>query len=146
MLSLLLSTLGMMGLTFLIGFFVAAIIKLIAVAADSLDFYSAHHIELARLHRWQRQRHRVERLVRQIPMDHNTSDDTREDYSKGIDRHCDGYHGYNHGVSRGFLKRTIIDCFYPEDRRMAFLEEQENAQKSADKKAAQTTDDKNTKH
>ena len=39
MIHLLLSTLAMMGLTFLIGFFVAAVIKLIAYAADSFDFY-----------------------------------------------------------------------------------------------------------
>lgn len=36
-----LPTLEMMGLTFAIGFFVAFIIKLIASAADSLDFYSS---------------------------------------------------------------------------------------------------------
>ena len=42
----------MMGLTFLIGFFVAAVIKLIAYAADSFDFYSSHRLELLRLHRW----------------------------------------------------------------------------------------------
>lgn len=37
--NLLLYTLGMMGLTFLIGFFVAAIIKTIANWADFLDYY-----------------------------------------------------------------------------------------------------------
>ena len=37
--SLLLYTLGMMGLTFFIGFFVAAIIKTIANWADFLDYY-----------------------------------------------------------------------------------------------------------
>lgn len=145
MMNLLLSTLGMMGLTFLIGFFVAAVIKIIALAADSLDFYSAHHVELARLRRWQRQRHKVELLVRQVSMDHNTSDDAREDFSKGIDRLSYGYHGYNHGVSHGFLKRTIVDCFYPEDRRMIFLEEQENAKKSEQHNIGNSTDDKNIK-
>lgn len=40
---------SMMGLTFLIGFFVAAIIKGIALAADSMDFYSSHLLELQRL-------------------------------------------------------------------------------------------------
>ena len=44
MIHLLLSTLAMMGLTFLIGFFVAAVIKLIAHAADSFDFYSSHRL------------------------------------------------------------------------------------------------------
>ena len=38
MLDLLIATLEMMGLTFVIGFFVAFIIKMIAVAADSFDF------------------------------------------------------------------------------------------------------------
>lgn len=38
MFSLLLSTFAMMGLTFVIGFFVAGVIKLIASAADSLAF------------------------------------------------------------------------------------------------------------
>ncbi len=42
MFSLLLSTFAMMGLTFVIGFFVAGVIKLIASAADSLAFYSSH--------------------------------------------------------------------------------------------------------
>ena len=41
MIHLLLSTLAMMGLTFLIGFFVATVIKLIAYAADSFDFVVA---------------------------------------------------------------------------------------------------------
>ena len=48
MIDLLLSTFAMMGLTFLIGFFVAAVIKLIAYAADSFDFYSSHRLELLR--------------------------------------------------------------------------------------------------
>ena len=41
MLDLLIATLEMMGLTFVIGFFVAFIIKMIAVAANSFDFYSS---------------------------------------------------------------------------------------------------------
>lgn len=68
MIDLLLSTFAMMGLTFLIGFFVAAVIKLIAYAADSFDFYSSHRLELLRLHRWRQHRQKVERLVRQMPL------------------------------------------------------------------------------
>lgn len=49
MLDLLIATLEMMGLTFVIGFFVAFIIKMIAFAADSFDFYSSHQKELLRL-------------------------------------------------------------------------------------------------
>ena len=39
----------MMGLTFLIGFFVAAVIKLIAYAADSFDFSSSGTVEVTPL-------------------------------------------------------------------------------------------------
>lgn len=56
--SLLLPTFEMMGLTFAIGFFVALVIKLIASAADSLDFYSSHQQELLRLRRLKRLRQR----------------------------------------------------------------------------------------
>ena len=42
MIHLLLSTLEMVVLTFVIGFFVAGVIKVIAVWADSMDFYSSH--------------------------------------------------------------------------------------------------------
>ena len=98
MIHLLLSTLAMMGLTFLIGFFVAAVIKLIAYAADSFDFYSSHRLELLRLRRWRQHRQKVERLVRQIPIaDEDALGDFREDYSKGIDRNFTGYSGYYHG-------------------------------------------------
>lgn len=45
--NLLLSTLAMMGLTFLIGFFVAAVIKIIANWADLLDFCHVHQQEIA---------------------------------------------------------------------------------------------------
>lgn len=46
MLSLLLYTLAMMGLTFLIGFFVAGVIKIIASWADFLDFYNLEREEI----------------------------------------------------------------------------------------------------
>ena len=83
MIDLLLSTFAMMGLTFLIGFFVAAVIKLIAYAADSFDFYSSHRLELLRLHRWRQHRQKVERLVRQMPLpDEGTLGDYREDFSR----------------------------------------------------------------
>ena len=49
MLNLLLSTLGMMGLTFGIGFFVAGIIKAIANWADLFAFYKLHQLEILSL-------------------------------------------------------------------------------------------------
>lgn len=110
MIHLLLSTLAMMGLTFLIGFFVAAVIKLIAYAADSFDFYSSHRLELLRLRRWRQHRQKVERLVRQIPIaDEDALGDSREDYSKGIDRNFTGYAGYYHGVSPGASENNLMN-------------------------------------
>ena len=58
-----LPTLEMMGLTFAIGFFVAFIIKLIASAADSLDFYSSHQQELLRLRRIKKFRKKMELML-----------------------------------------------------------------------------------
>lgn len=58
-----LPTLEMMGLTFAIGFFVAFIIKLIASAADSLDFYSSHQQELLRLRRIKKFRQKMELML-----------------------------------------------------------------------------------
>ena len=117
MIHLLLSTLAMMGLTFLIGFFVAAVIKLIAYAADSFDFYSSHRLELLRLRRWRQHRQKVERLVRQIPIaDEDALGDFREDYSKGIDRNFTGYSGYYHGVSPGASENNLMNYYYSQEQ------------------------------
>ena len=116
----------MMGLTFLIGFFVAAVIKLIAYAADSFDFYSSHRLELLRLHRWRQHRQKVERLVRQMPLEaEETLGDYREDFSRGINRNFSGYSGYYHGVSPGASEKNLMDYYYPEDTHMMYLREQE---------------------
>ena len=109
MIHLLLSTLAMMGLTFLIGFFVAAVIKLIAYAADSFDFYSSHKLEL-------------------IPCEaEEVLGDYREDFSRGINRNFTGYAGYYHGVSHGASDETLLDYYYPRDTREFFLKEEERA-------------------
>ena len=128
MIHLLLSTLAMMGLTFLIGFFVAAVIKLIAYAADSFDFYSSHKLELIRLHRWRQHRQKVEKLVRQIPLEAEEAlGDYREDFSRGINRNFTGYAGYYHGVSHGASDETLLDYCYPRDTCEFFLKEEERA-------------------
>ena len=114
----------MMGLTFLIGFFVAAVIKLIAYAADSFDFYSSHRLELLRLHRWRQHRQKVERLVRQMPLEaEETLGDYREDFSRGINRNFSGYSGYYHGVSPGASEKNLMDYY----TREFFLKEEELA-------------------
>lgn len=145
MFSLLLSTLAMMGLTFLIGFFVAAVIKLIAFAADSFDFYSSHRRELLRLHRWHRMRRKVEVLVRQAAFEEDDLlDDGRGDYSRGVNKEIPGYRqGYYHGVSHGAAQQNLMDYYYPEDTRVVFLEEEAIAHKA--KKNAQKTNTNNKK-
>ena len=93
MLKLLLATFAMMGLTFVIGFFVAAVIKLIASAADSLDFYSSHQVELQRLRRLKKVRQNMERLLwHNVVTEQDGSGDKREDYSRGINRDIIRYH------------------------------------------------------
>ena len=97
-----LPTLEMMGLTFAIGFFVAFIIKLIASAADSLDFYSSHQQELLRLRRIKKFRQKMELILHTPSMHGNIfGNDTREDYSRGVDRENEKPRGYYHGVRSG---------------------------------------------
>ena len=143
MMQLLLSTLAMMGLTFLIGFFVAAVIKLIAYAADSFDFYSSHKLELLRLYRWRRHRQKVERYFKQLP--YNEDDvlaDTREDYSRGVNREISGYQqGYYHGVSHGAAQQNLMDYYYPADTHEFYLQEEERAHVNK-KNSKKTTSDK----
>ena len=82
MLHLFLSTLAMMGLTFLIGFFVAAIIKGIALAADSMDFYSSHLLELQRLRKIKKARARFIQLVwNNSPEEMEALGDSREKWN-----------------------------------------------------------------
>ena len=125
---LLLSTLAMMGLTFVIGFFVAGVIKMIAVAADSLDFYSSHHEELLRLRRLKKLRQKVELLIRQVPpVEEEFIADGREDFSRGINKEFCNRVGYYHGVSHGASKMNLMDYYYPRDTREFFLKEEELA-------------------
>ena len=121
MIDLLLSTFAMMGLTFLIGFFVAAVIKLIAYAADSFDFYSSHRLELLRLHRWRQHRQKVERLVRQMPIpDEGTLGDYREDFSRGIIR---GIHVSSFSKKKNWRMSTrkIQRNLLPTNNKMTFI-------------------------
>ena len=142
MMQLLVSTLIMMGLTFLIGFFVAAVIKLIAYAADSFDFYSSHKLELIRLYRWRRHRQRIERYIKDLPYDEEQGvEDTRGDYSRGINRDIPSYkQGYYHGVSHGAAQQNLMDYYYPTDTRDFYLHEEQRAHenKKSSKKATPT--------
>ena len=128
MLDLLIATLEMMGLTFVIGFFVAFIIKIIAFAADSFDFYSSHQKELLRLRRLRKLRQKVELMIRDIPM--------------GVNRELTDYHGYYHGVSTGVSKTNLVDYYYPEDTHMMYLNQQEKMLYQKNKKHSGKSADK----
>ena len=135
MLDLLIATLEMMGLTFVIGFFVAFIIKMIAIAADSFDFYSSHQKELLRLRRLRKLRQKVELMIRDIPMEDNgLLDDKREEFTD--------YHGYYHGVSTGVSKTNLVDYYYPEDTHMMYLNQQEEMLYQKNKKHSGKSADK----
>lgn len=128
MLNLLLSTLAMMGLTFIIGFVVAAVIKLIAVSADSMDFYSSHQIELQRLRKWKKMRAKLAELLKndEVANELDLPDDERENWSRGVNPDLEGMHqsGYYHGVSHGASKLDLMDYYYP-DTKMMYLHEEE---------------------
>lgn len=123
MLHLLLSTLAMMGLTFLIGFFVAAVIKGIALAADSMDFYSSHLPELQRLRRIKKARARFAQLVwNESPQEIEALGDERGNWNRGMnsDRKNIREAGYYHGVSHGASQMDLMDYYYP-DTKMIYL-------------------------
>lgn len=127
MLHLLLSTLAMMGLTFLIGFFVAAVIKGIALAADSMDFYSSHLLELQRLRRIKKARARFVRLVwEQTPEEMEALGDGRENWNRGMNNDHKGMReaGYYHGVSHGVSQLDLVNYFYP-DTKLVYLKKRE---------------------
>lgn len=126
MFNLLLSTLAMMGLTFVIGFFVAGVIKLIAYAADSLAFYSSHHEELTRLKRLRKLHQKVATLITETALcNEEFGNDGREAYSRGIAKNPGDNRGFYHGVSPGSCKRDLMDYYYPEDMHQVYLRKEE---------------------
>lgn len=146
MLSLLLTTFAMMGLTFAIGFFVAFVIKMIAFAADSLDFYSSHQKELLRLQRFKKIRQKMELAMfhEGFPGEEEESAyyEKREDFSRGINQDRGDYRGGYHGVSPGVPRTSLLDFYYSEDTHAVFLQKEEEihnrrkrirANKAADK-------------
>lgn len=126
MLNLLLSTLAMMGLTFVIGFFVAGVIKLIAFAADSLAFYSSHQEELARLKRLKKLHQKVATLITESALSNEEfGNEGREAFSRGIPRTPGDNRGFYHGVSVGAPKKDLMDYYYPEDTHQMYLRKEE---------------------
>ena len=143
MLDLLIATLEMMGLTFVIGFFVAFIIKMIAFAADSFDFYSSHQKELLRLRRLRKLRQKVELMIRDIPMEDNgLLDDKREEFSRGSKPGTHRLSRILPRVSTGVSKTNLVDYYYPEDTHMMYLNQQEEMLYQKNKKHSGKSADK----
>jgi hypothetical protein len=126
MLKLLLATAAMMGLTFVIGFIVAFIIKSIAWFADNMDYFSSHRVELERLKKMKRMRLK---LIQILEVSDNKkfhlANDKRDDWSRGINN--DHLYvrdpGYYHGVSKGESKLDLLDYYYP-DTKLLYLKKQ----------------------
>ena len=125
---LLLSTSAMMILTFIIGFLVAGIIKLIAVWADSLDFYNSHQEEIMRLKRLRKYHQKMAKKIEQEAIKiFKIYDDKRDEFSRGIneDPRETRPAGYYHGVSHGTSDLDLIDYHYREDTQLMYLKKQE---------------------
>lgn len=136
MLSLLLSTLEMMGLTFVIGFIVAGVIKGIAVWADSLDYHHSHAEELEQFGRMFKIRARIGQALGLIPSRPNRKvqlEDEREEFRKGENGDLENLNpaGYYHGVSHGSSQFDLMDYFYPRDTRLMFLKKQRQMMKKS---------------
>lgn len=128
MLDLLLSTLEMMAITFLIGFVVAAVIKSIAVCADSLELHHSSSTEMKAYGRFERLRMKIAEIMEvNVPLNRTEklARNDREDYAKGINRDIDeaeeALEDATHGVSRGISKFNLMDFYYPRDTRLIFL-------------------------
>ncbi|KKB50643.1 hypothetical protein [Parabacteroides gordonii] len=126
MLSLLLSTLEMMALTFIIGFIVAGVIKLISVWADSLEFH--HSEELSQFSKLNKLRAKIgEILGLDSVNEEEQTDDEREEFRQGVN--SDLLHikpsGYYHGVSHGASHLDLMDYYYPQDTRIMYLKKKE---------------------
>lgn len=128
MLSLLLSTLEMMGLTFAIGFFVAGVIKIIAISADSMDYYHSHNEEMTQISKINKLRAKIGELLGFNDVEENISqEDEREEFRRGIntDMLKKKQGGYYHGVSHGSSRLNLMDYYYPRDTHMMYLHKKE---------------------
>lgn len=129
MLSLLLSTLEMMALTFIIGFVVAGVIKLIAVWADSLEFHHSHSDELMQFGKLNKLRAKIGEILGLdvVNNEEDETDDEREEFRRGVN--SDLLHikpsGYYHGVSHGASHLNLMDYYYPQDTRIMYLKKEE---------------------
>lgn len=139
--STLLATFAMMGLTFAIGFVVAAVIWLVAYWASSYEFYSTHKEELAKLKKIRRLRNRV--LMGwgfYSPLRKSDSDYELSSYYQGEDDtpfDLEGATKYYHETSPGASDFGLMDYYYPSEAKIVILEHlQEEADRlNAEKQA-----------
>lgn len=128
MVSLLLSTLEMMALTFAIGFFVAGVIKIIAYSADSMTLYHSSNEELAQFGKLNKLRAKIgEILGLDVSKEEEPEDDEREEFRQGVNNDLLKIKpsGYYHGVSHGVSHLGLMDYYYPSDTRIMYLKKQE---------------------
>ena len=115
MLSLFISTLEMMGLTFVIGFFVAAVIKGIAFWADSLEYHHSHTAELAQFNKINKVRVKIGELLGLVPPEGTEQlNDEREDFARG---------------ENPDLTNMKPGGYYPRDTRFMYLKKKEQIMK-----------------
>lgn len=129
MINLLLSTLEMMGLTFAIGFFVAGVIKIIAICADSMTLYHSHNEELAQFSKLNILRAKIGEILglNVTGKEEDPVDDEREEFRQGINNDLLKIKpsGYYHGVSHGVSHLDLMDYYYPSDTRIVYLKKEE---------------------
>ena len=141
MVSLLLSTLEMMGLTFVIGFFVAGVIKIIAISADSMTLYHSHNDELAQFSKLNKLRAKIGEIlglrVSNEEEDEELIDDEREEFRQGVNSDLLKIKpsGYYHGVSHGVSHLGLMDYYYPSDTRIMYLKKEEQMIRKESKNA-----------
>ena len=128
MFSLLLSTFEMMAISFFFGFVVAAVIKSIAICADSLELHHSSSSEMKAYGRFERLRMKIAEIMEvNVPLDRTEKlvRDERQDYVKGINKDVDeadeAIEDAAHGVSRGISKFNLMDFYYPRDTHLIFL-------------------------
>ncbi|MGL4805741.1 MAG: LapA family protein [Bacteroidales bacterium] len=96
MINLYLATFLMMLFTFLIGFLVAGVIKLTALAADKQEYLELNKDEIKRAHQLKKIRiRRIKQLLRKI--------------ESGDPQYIQEYY---HGVSKGDSHYTVLDYYY----------------------------------
>lgn len=127
MLKLCLETLEMMGLTFVIGFLVAAVIKGIAIWADSLDYHHSRTDEMEHFTKLDLLWGKIcEYFGLVIPEGVEKLDDERAQFADGVNK--DKFYmkppGYYHGVSHGASKLDLLNYYYPQDTRVVFMKKE----------------------